>query len=240
MFSACQQRSVVHAARRRDASCIFGQRASQTLSCLDPERSVQARLRPRVRRPWDRGIRIPEEERGKAVAGGNIAGGDLPDLAHDLEIADGEAIEADELSGGQGLDGSRGRQGPHPLQPRGVNTFAGLRSQDERIHTRECERKPIIAIPWKIHPTRRRLATGPKRVVRGHRVTRATMRMEPTSYIRRKVKGGCRKPGVPSHRGQRPGHLRGAGSGLAARRRRAAPFWASLRARRWWPWPGER
>ena len=52
----------------------------------------------------DRGVGIADEERGEAVGGGGIAGGDLPDLADALEVADVEAVEADELAGLLGLD----------------------------------------------------------------------------------------------------------------------------------------
>jgi len=45
-----------------------------------------------------------DEDTGRGVGGGRIAGRDLPDLADALELSDVEAVEADQLAGDCGLD----------------------------------------------------------------------------------------------------------------------------------------
>src|SRR3989454_1402911 len=45
-----------------------------------------------------------DEDAAGAIGAGRIAGRDLPDLAHALELSDVEAVDADELAGDGGLD----------------------------------------------------------------------------------------------------------------------------------------
>lgn len=44
------------------------------------------------------GARVAEEELRERIGGRRVAGGDLPDAAYALEIADVEAVEADQLA----------------------------------------------------------------------------------------------------------------------------------------------
>jgi hypothetical protein len=54
-----------------------------------------------------RGGLSQDEDAGQAIGAGRVAGSDLPDLAHALELPDVEAVEADKRAGGGGFDVAR-------------------------------------------------------------------------------------------------------------------------------------
>src|SRR5262245_10569444 len=62
-----------------------------------------------------RRLRLDEDAR-RGVGAGGVAGGDLPDLAYALELADVEAVEADEFAGNLSLDVTLRAAATRPLK----------------------------------------------------------------------------------------------------------------------------